>query len=67
MKATSPEEEVQKETASCHFNLIASSKETHSVTGEALHKAEDGAIKDVRDDATIADLFLLLVGGQHLG
>lgn len=48
-------------------SLTDSYQETHSVTGEALHQAENGAIKDVRNHTAITKFFLLFPGSLHLG
>lgn len=48
-------------------SLTNSYQDTHSVTGEALHQAEDGAIKDIRDHTAITKFFLLFPRSLHLG
>lgn len=48
-------------------SLTSSSQDTHSVTGEALHQAENGAIKDIRDHTAITKFFLLFPRSLHLG
>lgn len=42
-------------------------QDTHSVTGEALHQAEDGAVEDVRNHTAVTELFLLFPRSLHLG
>lgn len=42
-------------------------QDTHSVTGEALHQAEDGAVEDVRNHTAVTELLLLFPRSLHLG
>lgn len=48
-------------------SLTDSHQETHSVAGEALHQAENGAIEDVRNHTAITKFFLLFPRSLHLG
>lgn len=42
-------------------------QDTHSVAGEALHQAEDGAVEDVGNHTAVTELFLLFPRSLHLG
>lgn len=47
--------------------MTGRAQDTHSVAGEALHQAEDGAVEDVGNYTAVTELLLLFPRSLHLG